>query len=37
MPEPKADYFTKSEMKQRGWSDSLLDRLLGDPDKLATN
>lgn len=29
-------YFTKTELKQRGWTDSLRQELLGEPDKIHT-
>jgi hypothetical protein len=37
MPGPRDKYITKSDLKPRGWSASLTDRLLSEPDRLACN
>ena len=31
------DYLTRPELRERGWTDGLIKRLLGEPDKLSPN
>jgi len=35
--EKKQEYFVKSALKSRGWSDKLIETILGEPDKLKCN